>query len=146
MANKSLFFVLQVVVVAFAIAGEAPAQTTSGLITGTIEDPSGAVLPDVRVELNNQGTGVERRATTDGAGHYSAPELQPGVYDVSIRKEGFATQKLSNVHLEVNQSLSLNFKMSVSSTTQSVEVQAEVTTINTTSATQAEVIGHNAIV
>ena len=146
MANKSLFFVLQVVVVAFAIAGEAPAQTTSGLITGTIEDPSGAVLPDVRVELNNQGTGVERRATTDGAGHYSVPELQPGVYDVSIRKEGFATQKLSNVHLEVNQSLSLNFKMSVSSTTQSVEVQAEVTTINTTSATQAEVIGHNAIV
>ena len=74
------------------------------------------------------------------------PELQPGVYDVSISKEGFARQKLANVHLEVNQSLSLNFKMSVSSTTQSVEVHAEVTTINTTSVTQAEVIGHNAIV
>jgi len=146
MSKKSLFFALQVGIVALATAGAARAQTTSGLITGTITDQSGAVLPDARVELRNQATGVERKAISDSAGHYTVPELQPGVYDVSVSKEGFATQKLGNVHLEVNQSEALNFKMSISAATQTVEVHADVTSINTTSATQAEVVNHTAIV
>jgi hypothetical protein len=74
------------------------------------------------------------------------PDLQPGVYDVSVSKGGFATQKLANVHLEVNQSEMLNFKMSISASTQTVEVNADLTQINTTSATRAEVVGHTAIV
>src|SRR5882724_3054072 len=92
MSKKSLFFALQVGIVALATAGAARAQTTSGLITGTITDQSDAVLPGTRVELKNQATGVERKAIADSAGHYTVPELQPGVYDVSVSKEGFATQ------------------------------------------------------
>ena len=146
MAKRLFVFALQVGILALALAGGAPAQTTSGLITGTVTDSSGAVIPDARVELTNQATGVQRQATTDGSGYYSVPELQPGVYDVSVSKQGFATEKLANVHLEVNQSEALNFKMSVSASTQTVSVNADVTQINTTSATQAEVVGNTAIV
>ena len=146
MAKRLFVFVLQVAVVVLALAGGALAQTTSGLITGTVTDSSGAVIPDARVELTNQATAVQRQATTDGSGYYSVPELQPGVYDVSVSKQGFATGKLTNVHLEVNQSEALNFKMSVSSSTQTVSVNADVTQINTVSATQAEVVGNTAIV
>lgn len=146
MSKKSLIFALQLGIVALAIAGWAQAQTTSGLITGTITDSTGAVIPDAQVELANQATGVQRKAVTDSSGHYSVPELQPGVYDISVSKEGFATQKLGNVHLEVNQSEALNFKMSVSASPQTVEVKADVISINTTSATQAEVVNHTAIV
>jgi hypothetical protein len=145
--SKGFFvFALQVGVIALALTSWARAQTTSGLITGTITDSTGAVIPDAQIVLTNQATAVQRKAVTDSGGHYSAPELQPGVYDVSVSKEGFATEKLSNVHLEVNQSEALNFKMSISSSTQTVEVNADVTQINTVSATRAEVVGNTAIV
>ena len=146
MAKRLFVFALQVVIVVLALASGALAQTTSGLITGTVTDSSGAVIPDARVELTNQATGVQRQAATDSSGYYSVPALQPGVYDVAVSKQGFAIEKLANVHLEVNQSEALNFKMSVSASTQTVSVNADVTQINTTSATHAEVVGNTAIV
>ena len=103
-------------------------------------------MPGAQVQLTNQATGVQRNAVTDSSGYYSVPELQPGVYDVSVSRDGFATQKLSNVHLEVNQSEALNFRMSITASTQTVQVNADIQQINTTSATRAEVVGHTAIV
>jgi hypothetical protein len=146
MSKRFVVLALQVGIVALALAGWTHAQTTSGLITGAITDSSGAAIPDAQVVLANQATGVQRTAATDSGGHYSVPDLQPGIYDVSVRKVGFATEKLASVHLEVNQSEALNFKMSISSSTQTVEVNADVTQINTTSATRGEVVGHTAIV
>jgi Carboxypeptidase regulatory-like domain/TonB dependent receptor len=146
MAKRLFVFAVQVGIVVLALAGGVLAQTTSGLITGTVTDSSGAVIPDAQVELTNQGTGVQRQAATDSSGYYSVPALQPGAYDVSVSKQGFAIEKLANVHLEVNQSEALNFKMSVSASTQTVSVNADVTQINTTSATQSEVVGNTAIV
>jgi hypothetical protein len=146
MAKRLCVFALQVGIIVLALVGGAFAQTTSGLITGTVTDSSGAVIPDAQVELTNQATAVRRQAVTDGSGYYSVPELQPGVYDVSVSKQGFATEKLANVRLEVNQSEALNFKMSISASTQTISVNADVTQINTTSATQAEVVGNTAIV
>ena len=146
MSKKVIALAFQLGIVALAFSSWAYAQTTSGLITGTITDSTGAVMPGAQVQLTSQATGVQRNAVTDGSGYYSVPELQPGVYDVSVSKDGFANQKLSNVHLEVNQSEALNFKMSVTASTQTVQVNADIQQINTTSATQAEVVGHTAIV
>ena len=146
MSKKLLACALQLAIIALAFVCRTDAQTTSGLITGTITDSTGAVIPGAHIQLTNQATSVQRSAVTDASGYYSVPELQPGVYDVSASKEGFATQKLPNVHLEVNQSEALNFKMSVTTSTQTVEVNADVTEINTTSATRAEVVDHTAIV
>src|ERR1700739_3200733 len=146
MAKRLFVFAFQVALVVVTFAGGALAQTTSGLITGTVTDSSGAVIPDARVVLTNQATTVQRQGATDNSGFYSVPELQPGVYDVSVSKDGFATERLSNLHLEVNQSEALNFKMSVSASTQTISVNADISQINTTSATQAEVVNHTAIV
>ena len=146
MLKKFIALALQLGIVALVFSGWTRAQTTSGLITGTITDSSGAVMPGAQVQLTNQATGVQRNAVTDSSGYYSVPELQPGVYDVSVSRDGFATQKLSNVHLEVNQSEALNFRMSITASTQTVQVNADIQQINTTSATRAEVVGHTAIV
>jgi hypothetical protein len=146
MSKKFIALALQLGIVALVFSGWTRAQTTSGLITGTITDSTGAVMPGAQVQLTSQATGVQRNAVTDSSGYYSVPELQPGVYDVSVSKDGFATQKLSNVHLEVNQSEALNFRMSVTASTQTVQVNADIQQINTTSATRAEVVGHTAIV
>jgi hypothetical protein len=146
MSKKVIALAFQLGIVALAFSSWAYAQTTSGLITGTITDSTGAVMPGAQVQLTSQATGVQRNAVTDSSGYYSVPELQPGVYDVSVGKDGFATQKLSNVHLEVNQSEALNFRMSITASTQTVQVNADIQQINTTSATRAEVVGHTAIV
>jgi hypothetical protein len=146
MPKRLCAFILQIAVVVFALEMLGVAQSTSGLITGTVTDQSGAVLPGAQIVLINKATGAQRTSVADSNGHYIIPELQPGAYDVSVTRQGFATERLTNVPLEVNQSETLNFKMSVSSTTQTVEVNADVTSINTTSATQAEVVNHTAIV
>ncbi len=125
MSKRFIAFALQFGIIALAFPGSARAQTTSGLITGTITDSTGAVIPGAHIQLANQATGIQRSAVTDANGYYSIPELQPGVYDVTVNKEGFASQKLANVHLEVNQSEALNFKMGVTASTQTVQVNAE---------------------
>ena len=57
MAKRLCVFALQVGIIVLVLAGGALAQTTSGLITGTVTDSSGAVMPDAQVELTNQATG-----------------------------------------------------------------------------------------
>src|SRR5216684_134650 len=121
-------------------------QTTNGLITGVVTDPSGAVVTEARVELLNTITGVQRETATDSNGQYIVPQLPPGIYDVSVSKQGFATVKRSAVQLEVNQNLSVDLKMAVSSVDQTVQVTGEATTVNTTPATRADVVSHSATV
>ena len=110
MSRKFIALALQVGVIVLVFAGRAHAQTTSGLITGTITDSTGAVIPGAHVQLANQATGIQRSAVTDADGYYTVPELQPGVYDVTVNKEGVCRPKLANVHLEVNQSGSLELQ------------------------------------
>ena len=98
MSKKVIALAFQLGIVALAFSSWAYAQTTSGLITGTITDSTGAVMPGAQVQLTSQATGVQRNAVTDSSGYYSVPELQPGVYDVSVSKDGFANQKFAIVN------------------------------------------------
>src|SRR5258708_39704890 len=87
------------------------AQTTNGLITGVVTDPSGAVVTEAQVDLLNTTTGVQRETATDSNGQYIVPQLPPGIYDISVSKQGFATVKRSAAQLEVNQNLTVDLKM-----------------------------------
>ena len=127
----------------FFLVIESPAQTTNGLMTGTITDPSGAVVPGVQVTVTNQGTNEVRNTTTDSNGYYIVPQLRPGVYNVSTAKQGFATVERPSVQLQVNQSLTLNVTLTVSATAQTVRVTGAPPQLNTTSATIGTVIGQS---
>ena len=72
------------------LAASLSAQTTgAGTITGTITDPSGAVVPAAAVAVKNTATQAERALTTNEAGIYVAQFLQPGAYEITITKPGF---------------------------------------------------------
>ena len=146
MCRKFSLFVYWAVATALLSAIPTFGQTTNGLITGVVTDPSGAVVTEAHVELLNATTGVQRETATDSNGQYIVPQLPPGIYDISVSKQGFATVKRSAVQLEVNQNLTVDLKMAVSSVNQTVQVTGEVTTVNTTSATRADVVSHTAIV
>jgi Carboxypeptidase regulatory-like domain/TonB dependent receptor-like, beta-barrel len=135
-----------VMVASCLFLARATAQTINGLITGTITDTSGAVVPGAKVQVINLGTSATRSAETDTTGSYIIPQLPPGLYSISVKKEGFATQTRSNVQLTVNQSLTIDFKLTVSAARQTVEVTGAPPLLNTTSATLRDVVQHQAIV
>jgi hypothetical protein len=120
----------------------APAQTTNGLITGIVTDPSGAVVPNSQIEITNQGTGIKRATVSGSDGHYILPQLTPGIYDIVVTTVGFGQQNQKNVQLEVNQSLTLDFKLGLASAAQTVQVTTAPPMLNTTSATLTNVVNH----
>ena len=122
------------------------AQSTNGLITGSITDATGAVVPNVAITVTDQGTGVTRKVSTDGGGHYIVTQLPPAVYTISVASKQFATERRTGVELQVNQNATLDFKLSVSGVNQVVEVTGAPPALDATSATIGTVIGHQQVV
>src|SRR5215831_19118681 len=65
------------------------AQSDYGSITGFVKDPSGAVVPKVKVIIRNEATAEQQTVTTNESGYYAKPNLQPGFYTVSAEASGF---------------------------------------------------------
>jgi hypothetical protein len=122
---------------------DSPAQTTNGLITGEVTDSTGAFVPGVQITAVNQGTGLTRNTVSNSSGGYILPQLAPGVYKMTIAKEGFASIDRENVELQVNQSVTLDFQLRVGSASQTVEVTGAPPQLNTTSATLTDVVSHD---
>jgi hypothetical protein len=131
-----------VIVVVGCITIGLRAQTTNGLITGVVADSTGAVVAGAQVSIVNRDTGVERTAVSDASGLYVVPQLAPGVYTLTVMKEGFASVKQNNIQLLVNQSVTIEVKFAVASINQTIEVNTAPPMLNTTSSTLSEVIGH----
>ncbi|MBV8829258.1 MAG: TonB-dependent receptor [Acidobacteriaceae bacterium] len=109
---------------AFAIFLTAPflrAQNTAQ-ITGTITDPSGAVVGSASVVVVNESTGIESTAKSNASGIYSVPLLQPGSYRIKIQAPGFRTIQRSGVTLVVAQTALLDFKLELGTSSQSIAV------------------------
>lgn len=122
--------------------GSLSAQSTNGLLTGVITDGTGALVSNAKIEAVNRGTGFTRTITSDTNGEYILPQLPLGTYRVSVVKDGFGTTVQDNVQIEVNQSVTLDFHLQIGSANQTVQVTTAPPQLNTTSATLADVVGH----
>src|SRR5580658_3568766 len=89
---------LSAVLVALFSAGAWP-QTQLATVSGTVTDPSGAVVPGVSVTIVSQGTGLERSALTDTAGAYRFAGLPTGIYDVRLQRTGFQSQVRQGIEI-----------------------------------------------
>src|SRR4029077_17695970 len=78
------------------------AQTVRGVLTGTVTDPSGAVVAGASVVATETQTGVKSATLTSSAGSYRFPELPLGVYTVEITQSGFKTATINKVVVQVN--------------------------------------------
>jgi len=123
-----------------------PAQTSSGVITGTVKDSSGAVLPDAKVTVTNEGTNISREVTTDKAGGYVVPSVLPGVYTVSAELSGFKKAMQSSITLQVNQTLRMDFVLQVGEVTQTVDVEAAAPLLQSETSTVGTVIENKQVV
>jgi len=126
MQVSSFFRLVSLVVVgATMFAATAVAQVTTGSLSGTVVDPSGAVVSDATVTLINQGSGAKQQATTSSSGAFRFTFLSVGRYDLEITKPGFRSLKSSGIAVDANIEHTLgSLKMDVGQTTESVEVSS----------------------
>jgi hypothetical protein len=137
--------VLSLMVVALAAQGFSQGGAT-GAITGTVQDPSGAVVANADVQLTNQDTGVlERSVKTGPDGSFNAQLLPVGTYTVSVHAPGFTQAKFPGIAVRVTETTRMTAKLSTEAVQQKIEVQAEVQTVNTTDATTGQAIESNTI-
>ena len=101
------------VLIAAYFVGTLSGQTTNGSITGTISDPSGGAIAGVQIQVSSPDTGFQRTATSSETGTYVLPQLPPGTYNIQVLKAGFGTESRPGVQLLVNQSATIDFKLSL---------------------------------
>ena len=111
-SRRSVFTLLSfALAVCILFSSQLRAQVAGATLSGTVNDPSGAVVPNAQVSARNTATGVARTATTDSAGFYSIPNLLPGAYEVTVTAPGFSTAVQSSIELAVGAQQQLNIPM-----------------------------------
>ncbi len=120
------------------------AQTETGQITGTITDPSGAVIPGANVTVKSAGTGATRSATTSADGTYTIASLLPGQYVLTVEAPGF-TKARRTVTLAVGSRLGQDVRLSVATASTEVEVTESYAGINTETQTLGQQVTENEI-
>src|SRR5260370_28165796 len=95
------------------IGGTLYAQTITASVTGTVSDPSGAVVPNVKITATNIETNVEHTATTNDSGVYNLLFLAVGQYNLTAQAQGFKKTVVGPFGLEVNQIARVDVKLEV---------------------------------
>jgi hypothetical protein len=102
----------------------AQAQLTRGIVSGTVSDATGAVLPGVSVTLVNEQTGLGRATTTSETGFYRVPALEPGLYRVTVALDGFRPVEHAGVAVKTSEEATLDVTLALAPVAESVEVVA----------------------
>ena len=113
----------------------------TGAISGTVVDPTGAVVGGAKVEATREDSDQKYSAVTDNTGRFEMRDLQSGVYDVRAYASGFRALEVKAVLVQATNVTEMSFELSVGSLTETVEVAASAVQLQTDSAESAEVAG-----
>jgi hypothetical protein len=120
-------------------------QTFRGAINGTVSDPSGAMVSGATVKATDVATGVTLTTTTTSDGQFAFQDLPLGTYKIVVNAAGFSTLTTENVSVTAGQAYTLPVKLKVGETSTSVEVSAAALSIDTTTASQDNVLSTQAV-
>ena len=112
----------------------------TGRISGTVKDPTGAVVPNAQVTVIETQTGIKYAATTDVQGTYAFPSLPVGHYDLEVKTSGFRDFKQTGLILDVNTALTVDIPLELGPASQEVTVNAAAVQVETTNTQMGEVI------
>ncbi len=117
----------------------------SGVIRGTVTDPTGGVIPNANVTVADAQNGLQRTAVTDSSGQYQFSGLPPTTYSVTVRTTGFATEISNGVLVPIGETVITDFHLKVSTVTAEVVVNEAPPVIEVTRGSQADSVGEQAI-
>ena len=109
------------------LGSTAAAQTataTTGVVSGTINDATGAVVPGVTVVLTDINTNASRETVSTESGHYSFISVLPGRYRLTASLQGFQQTSINDLAVEVNKTLGVNVTLGVGNVSETIEVSA----------------------
>ena len=111
-------------------------QNINATLSGTVTDPSGAAIPGAVLTLTSKTTGAVAKATTDSKGGYVFPNLSPAPYSLRVTAKGFRNYMQTGIILLMNQDVTNNVKMQIGEAIQTVNVSANASMLETTSASR----------
>src|SRR5665213_3064976 len=139
--NKAVYFAGPWILPMALFMGAAFAQTIgAGTISGTLTDPAGGVVPGAAIAARNTNTGATLSLTTNGAGIYVAPFLPPGMYEITASKTGFGKIALTDLTLQVGQTLTIDLVLPLQTTTETVTVSGQPSVVDTQKTDMSQVV------
>ena len=132
MTRVNRYSMLAVFVLICFTLNSAAQSTASGTINGRVVDQQGAVIPSATIVARNVDTGLQRSTTSSSQGDYQISNLPPGVYDVAASSSNFAASRVPRIVIQVGDQRDVNFRLSIGSTQQTVEVTAEAPIVEST--------------
>jgi len=145
MRHKRSQLVACLLVAVFFVPEFAVGQRTQGQLSGRVLDPSGAMVAGANLTLNQSATGSALTATTNASGAYVFPSVLPGAYRLTVEAKGFARAILNDVVVYTARTTDLDVNITVGSTTENVEVQAEGAVLETSTNTLATTVAADSI-
>ena len=118
---------------------------TQGRISGQVVDSSGAVIVGAKVTIENRGTQVRRTLTTNGSGDYVAPDIEPGIYSISVEATNFRRVVRERVQVEVATDRKIDFQLPTGATSEVVEVNDDAPLVDASNTTLNGVLSNKAI-
>ncbi|MDR3792744.1 MAG: carboxypeptidase regulatory-like domain-containing protein [Terracidiphilus sp.] len=135
---RRLRILLSLMLLFFTVSAYAQGGGTVA-ITGTVMDPSGAVIAGAKVTVTQKATSITRTDLTDGNGAFNIPSLPPATYTVTVAATGFK-QYVQNVVLLADQTRNMDVRLQVGEATQQVTVEESAVQVNTVSQELSQVI------
>lgn len=111
------------------------AQRDLGTITGTVTDPQGSAIPNAKVTISEDATGLEYVVNTSQGGEYTRPALKPGTYTITVEAQGFRRVAQQNVIVTAGSRIGVPISLPVGDLSQSVEVSATAPLLQTENTT-----------
>ena len=138
--SSQKFFVLLLGTLVLSLCIPSFGQSENATLSGTITDPSGAMVQGAQVKLTNVNTGITTTVPSNESGLYVLANIHPGQYRMVVEKAGFRQVVLTDITLHVQDVLSRNFKLQLGVVGESVTVSATSEVMNTVAAAVSTVV------
>src|SRR5437879_2827291 len=119
------------VFLAFTCVNVVNAQSVQGVVTGSVADSSGAVVPNADVTLTNEGTGIKQQQTTGSDGSFRFGLVPPGAYTLAVKAQGFTERDVKGITVEASTTVPVNVTLSVATAQAVVEVSEQEAMVQT---------------
>jgi hypothetical protein len=134
--------VLRILTVSLLVCQAVLTAATTGSISGTVKDPSGAVVPGVMLTVTNPATGIQSKTVTDGKGFYDFPSLPVGSYNLDAEADGFRPQDRKGLVIDADSALQIDLALTMAEKEQEVNVaeSADEVQLETVSTQMGDVV------
>jgi Carboxypeptidase regulatory-like domain/TonB dependent receptor len=145
LSNNRKLFAYSFALVLILIGSVVVIGQSTATLKGTITDEKGAVVPGAKVTATNQATSVERTSESDSEGNYQLAALPVGTYTIKVETQGFKTELVQNLAVEVGRTIERNFQLQVGTVAENISVTAEAPIIENATTSVGTVINQRTV-